>query len=120
VPQVLTFAFDGVMPQPGTTLTPGSTLTVFVRVSPQPRRLLSLQWSMQLVSPSGAVCGSLFGRTQSALGETLLPLSASVFASPAVCGPSFDVASVRLNLAFAQGGIESTELQLPLAYRYQN
>jgi hypothetical protein len=119
-PQVLTFTFDGVTPQPGTTLTAGSTLTVFLRVSPQPRRPLSLQWTMQLVSPSGVVCGSLFGRTQSVAGETLLPVSTPVFANPIVCGASFDVASLRLNLAFAQAGIESTDLQLPLAYRYQN
>jgi hypothetical protein len=119
-PQALTFTFDGVMPQPGTTLTSGSTLTVFLRVSPQPRRPLSLQWTMQLLSPSGVVCGSLFGRTQGVQGETLIPLSTSVFANPFVCGASFDVASLRVNLAFAQAGIESTELQLPLAYRYQN
>jgi hypothetical protein len=119
-PQALTFAFDGVTPQPGTTLTPGSTLTVFLRVSPQPRRSMSLQWTMQLLSPSGVVCSSLFGRTQGVQGETLIPLSTPVFANPVTCGSSFDVASLRLNLAFAQAGIESTELQLPLAYRYQN
>jgi hypothetical protein len=42
------------------------------------------------------------------------------WASTPRCGASFDVASLRVNLAFAQAGIESTQLQLPLAYRYQN
>ena len=119
-PQVLTFTFDGAVPQPGTTLTPGATLTVFLRVSPQPRRSLSVQWTMQLLDSGGLVCGSFFGRVQGLQGETLLPLSTPVFVNSAACGPSFDVASLRLNLAFAQAGIESTELQLPLAYRYQN
>ena len=81
-PQALTFAFDGVTPQPGTTLTAGSTLTVFLRVSPQPRRPLGYQWTMQLLSPSGVVCSSLFGRTQGVQGETLIPLSTPVFAEP--------------------------------------
>lgn len=119
-PQALTFTFDGVTPAPGTTLTAGSTLTVFLRVTPQPRRSLGYQWTMQLVSPGGVVCSTLFGRTQGVPGETLIPLSTPVFANPNICGSSFDVASVRVNLAFAQAGIESTELQLPIAYRYQN
>lgn len=118
--ETVAFAFDGVTPTPGTTLTAGTNLTVFLRVSPQPSRPLSVNWILQLVSSSGAVCSSQFGRSQSALGETLLPVSASVFANPNVCGPSFDVASLRLNLAVVQVGGEATELQLPLAYRYQN
>jgi hypothetical protein len=120
-PQALTFTFDGASPAPGATLAPGSTLTVFLRVSPQPRRPLSLQWTLDLLSAEGVVCGSMFGRTLGVQGETLLPLvAAPIFASAQRCGASFDVASVRVNLAYAQAGIESTQLQLPIGYRYQN
>ena len=89
-------------------------------MSPQPRRPLNVQWTLDLLSAEGVVCGSMFGRVLGVQGETLLPLTAPVFASLAALGASFDVASLRVNLAFAQAGIESTQLQLPIGYRYQN
>jgi hypothetical protein len=118
VPDYPTFAFDGVFPEPGATLTPRDGLTLFVRMSHEPRRGVTVQWSVELLSATGVLCGNMIGRMTGVQRETRLALNAPLFIIPSRCGQSFDVDSLRLSVGRSQAGFEST--QLPLKYRYEN
>lgn len=111
------FAFDGTVPAPGSTLNPRDGLTVFVRMSPQPDRPLQVPWAVHLLSAGGATCASTYARVNAMPSETRLALHAPIMSTSAACGTAFDVEALRLVVGSVD--FDAPGETLPLKFRYE-
>jgi len=95
-----TFAFSGTTPQPGSVLSVGDTLSVFVVLSGRSGAPLTLFWTFDLLGGED-VCASISGRA-SAPGVLPATVTLSGLLFPVrPCGERFDVDRGRLRVSFA-------------------
>ena len=111
------FSFDGTSPNPDTTLSVRSRLSVFVRMSREPEQPLTFAWRFDLRSaePSGAVCVYMSDVFNGAQRPVSLTLTAPLVLTGA-CGDRFSVSVGRLWILIRDEIVLDVTMRLPFRF----